>query len=187
MRIRSICVGALLILVWTSLAAGSAKAAENPSVAQVLNDSVSGPEKELMSTADAMPAEKYAFAPTSGEFKGVRTFGDQLRHIAAVNYILGASIFGEKPPVDVGGESGPATIKTKAEILKFTAESFAYLHKAIATISDKNFLAPIKNPFGDASTTRLGLAVIAAGHIFDHYGQMVEYLRLNGIVPPASR
>jgi uncharacterized damage-inducible protein DinB len=187
MRARSVWVGVLVMLGCTVTAAMRANAAENHSVAQVLNHSVSGAEKELMSAADAMPEDKFSFAPTIGEFKGVRTFGEQLRHVAAVNYILGATILGEKPPVDVAGESGPATIKSKAEIIKFANDSFAYLHKAIDSIDEKNMLVPIKNPFGDAPATRLGMAVLGAQHIFDHYGQMVEYLRMNGIVPPASR
>jgi len=187
MRNRNIWLGVLLTLVWTGAAARPANAAENPSVAQVLNESVSGAENELMSAADAMPVDKYSFAPTSGEFKGVRNFAEQLKHIAAVNYILGASILVEKPPVDLGGESGPVAIKSKAEVIKFANDSFAYLHKAIASINDKNMLAPIKHPFGDAPASRLGLAVLGAQHIFDHYGQIVEYLRMNGIVPPASR
>jgi hypothetical protein len=169
------------------MVAKQATAAETASVAQVLNDSVSGAEKELMSTADAMPEGKYSFVPTNGEFKGVRSFGEQLKHVAAVNYIAGAAILEEKPPVDVGGESGPATVKSKAEIIKFANDSFAYLHKAISSINEKNMLTPIKFPFGDTPSTRLAMAVLGAQHIFDHYGQMVEYLRMNGIVPPASR
>jgi DinB superfamily len=187
MRNKNIGLGVLLMLAWIGLAAVRADAAANANVAQVLNDSVSGAEKELMSAADAMPEDKYSFAPTNGEFKGVRSFAEQLKHIAAVNYIAGASILVEKPPVDVGGESGPAAIKSKAEIIKFTNDSFAYLHKAISSINEKNLLTPIKHPFADAPATRLGLAVLGAQHIFDHYGQMVEYLRMNGIVPPASR
>jgi len=168
--------------VWTR-----ANAADKSSVASVLNDSVTRGEKELVSAADAMPEDKYFFAPTSGEFKGVRTFGDEIKHVAAVNYILGASILGEKSPVDVGGESGPTAIKSKADIMKFAKDSYAYLHKAIDSVNEKNMLEPIKNPFWDAPTSRLELAVLAAQHQFDHYGQMVEYLRMNGIVPPASR
>jgi len=187
MRNRKIGLGVLLMLAWTGMATMRANAAENANVAQVLNESVSGAEKELMSAADAMPEDKYSFAPTNGEFKGVRSFAEQLKHIAAVNYIAGASILVEKPPVDLGGESGPAAIKSKAEIIKFANDSFAYLHKAISSINEKNLLTPIKHPFGDAPATRLGLAVLGAQHIFDHYGQMVEYLRMNGIVPPASR
>ena len=187
MRNRNVGLGVLLMLAWTGLAAMRTNAAENANVAQVLNDSVSGAEKELMSAAGAMPEDKYSFAPTNGEFKGVRSFAEQLKHIAAVNYIAGASILVEKPPVDVGGESGPAAIKSKAEIIKFANDSFAYLHKAISSINEKNLLTPIKHPFADAPATRLGLAVLGAQHIFDHYGQMVEYLRMNGIVPPASR
>jgi len=187
MRNGNIGLGVLLMLAWTGLETMPGNAAENANVAQVLSDSVSGAEKELMSAADAMPEDKYSFAPTNGEFKGVRSFAEQLKHIAAVNYIAGASILVEKPPVDVGGESGPAAIKSKAEIIKFANDSFAYLHKSIFSINEKNLLTPIKHPFGDAPATRLGLAVLGAQHIFDHYGQMVEYLRMNGIVPPASR
>jgi hypothetical protein len=188
MRNRALwAAGVLSILVCTTTAVVRATAAENSSVAQVLNDSVTRGEKELMSAADAMSDDRYSYKPTSGEFKGVRSFGEQLKHIAAVNYILGAAILGEKPPVDVGEESGPVALKSKAEIIKFTNESFAYVHKAIVTIDQKNMLAPIKNPFGDGSATRLGLAVGAAQHVFDHYGQIVEYLRMNGIVPPSSR
>lgn len=187
MRTRNIGLGVLLALAWMGMAAMRANAAENASVAKVLNDAVTGAEKEFMSAADAMPEDKFSYAPTNGEFKGVRTFAEQVKHVAAVNYIAGAAILVEKPPVDVGGESGPAAIKTKAEIIKFANDSFAYLHKAISTINEKNMLEPIKHPFGDAPATRLGLAVLGAQHVFDHYGQMVEYLRMNGIVPPASR
>ena len=134
-----------------------------------------------------MPEDKYSFAPTNGEFKGVRTFADQVKHVAAVNYIFGAAILGEKPPVDTGEENGPASVKSKADIIKFLKDSFAYTHKAMNSVDEKNLVAPIKNPFGDGPATRLGIAMIAVAHPFDHYGQMVEYLRMNGVVPPASR
>lgn len=167
--------------------AQNAKPAEPPSLAQVLDHSISGVESEFVPAAEAMPEDKYSFAPATGEFKGVRTFAQQVKHVAAVNYLLGASILAEKPPVDVGGESGPDSLKSKAEIVKFLRDSFAYFHKAVATINNGNALSPIKNPFGEDTTTRLGLATLNFGHCFDHYGQMAEYLRMNNIVPPASR
>src|ERR1700745_2709539 len=74
---------------------------------------------EFTGAADAMPEDKYSFAPTSGEFKGVRTFAQQVKHVAAVNYIFGSTILNEKPPIDVGGENGPDSVKSKAEIMKF--------------------------------------------------------------------
>ena len=187
MRNRSVWLAASLVLACTFAAATQPAAADERSVAQVLNSSVTGAEKELMSAADAMPTDKFSFAPTGGEFKGVRTFGEQLRHIAAVNYILGDAILGEKAPVDTGGESGPTTINSKSDIIKYATDSFAYLHKAIDSVNEKNMLSPIKYPFGDAPSSRLALAVLSTQHIFDHYGQMVEYLRMNSIVPPASR
>ena len=141
---------------------------------------------EFVSAADAMPEDKYSFAPSNGEFKGVRTFAEQVKHVAAVNYIIGASILQEKPPVDTGEEKGPATVKSKAEIMKFLNDSFAYLHKALDSISDKNQLDQI-TVFGEMKMARLSVGSFACAHPMDHYGQMVEYLRMNGIIPPASR
>ena len=160
---------------------------EHRTVTQVLDRSVTNIEHEFSSAAEAMPEDKFEFAPTNGEFKGVRTFGEQIKHVAAVNYIFGAAILSEKVPVDVGDESGPASVKTKAEILSYLKDSFAYVHKAIETVNEKNLVDPLKSPFGEGSVTRLGLATSVAAHGFDHYGQMVEYLRMNGVVPPASR
>src|SRR5205085_5120249 len=111
----------------------------------------------------------------------------QVKHVAAVNYMVGASILGEKPPVELGSENGPDSLKSKADIMKFAKDSFAYAHKALATINESNATGDIKNPFGEGTVTRLGMGVVFSWHTMDHYGQMVEYLRMNGIIPPASR
>src|SRR5580700_12341617 len=143
----------------------------------------------IVSAADAMPADKYGFAPTDGEFKGVRTFGQQVKHLAATNHILAASALGEDTPADAGDEMGPETVRTKAEILDYLNASFAHLGKAIDAIDEKNAMvksSPI-SPMKDSETTRLAPTVEALIHAFNHYGQMVEYLRMNGVVPPASR
>jgi uncharacterized damage-inducible protein DinB len=143
----------------------------------------------IASAADAMPADKYGFAPTDGEFKGVRTFAQQVKHLAAANHILAAAALGEEPPTGAGDEMGPETVRTKAEILDYLNGSFEHLARAIDAIGDKN--ATVKSspisPLKAAETTRLALTVEAMIHAFDHYGQMVEYLRMNGVVPPASR
>jgi uncharacterized damage-inducible protein DinB len=143
----------------------------------------------IVSATDAMPADKYGFAPTDGEFKGVRTFGQQVKHLAAANHILAAAALGEEPPTGAGDEMGPETVRTKAEILDYLNGSFEHLARAIAAIGNKN--AAIKSspisPLKSAEATRLALTVEAMIHAFDHYGQMVEYLRMNGVVPPASR
>src|SRR3954470_22695701 len=94
-------------------------------------------QSEFVGAADAMPEDKYSFAPSAGEFKGVRTFAEQVKHVAAVNYIFAAAILQEKPPVDTGEEKGPDSVKTKAQIMQFTKDSFTYLHKALASITEK--------------------------------------------------
>jgi len=146
-------------------------------------------QNHIVSAAEAMPAVKYGFAPADGEFKGVRTFGQQVKHLAATNHILAAAALGEEPPADAGDEQGPETVRTKAEILDYLNASFVHLAKAIDAIGDQNAsvksspISPLKGP----ETTRLALTVESLVHAFNHYGQMVEYLRMNGVVPPASR
>jgi uncharacterized damage-inducible protein DinB len=146
-------------------------------------------QTQIVPAADAMPAVKYGFVPTDGEFKGVRTFGQQIKHLAATNHILAAAALDEEPPIGAGDEMGPETVRTKAEILDYLNGSFEHLARAIDAIGDKN--ATVKSspisPLKGTETTRLALTVEAMIHAFNHYGQMVEYMRMNGIVPPASR
>ena len=144
---------------------------------------------QFIGAAEAMPAEKFDWAPTQGEFKGVKTFAQQVKHVAAVNFVFGALILGEKPQVDMAHvEMGPEGLKTKAEIVNYLKDSFAYARKAIQSLTAQNGVRPIKNPFGPGPDfTAIGLATLLSFHGMDHYGQMAEYLRMNGIVPPASR
>ena len=147
-------------------------------------------ERQIVKTAEVMPAEKYTFAPTAGAFKGVRTFGEELKHIAADNFMLGAGILGEKPPADVGtGESGAANVHTKDEIVGYLKDSFTYMRRAAAAIDDNNVPIPTPDisPWPAGTATRLGIAVEDCVHTWDHYGQLVEYLRMNNIVPPGSK
>jgi len=179
-------LGAIFVLCSFGLAQAPTKN-EKKTISQVLDSSIKNVEGEFVSAAEAMPEEKYGFAPTNGEFKGVRTFAEQVKHVAASNYLIGAHILGEKPPVDANDGKGPDSVKSKADTLNYLKDSFAYAHKAVAVITDANALEPIPTSDGKSTTTRLSLAMIFAWHAFDHYGQIVEYLRMNGIVPPASR
>jgi uncharacterized damage-inducible protein DinB len=156
-------------------------------VTEILDHTVSNLEQEFVPAAEAMPEDKYGFAPSNGEFKGVRTFAQQIKHVAAVNYELAAAILEEKPPTDIGDESGPTSLTSKADILKYLKDSFAYVHKAVQTINEQNLTGTVRSPFGEGRVSRLGLATSVASHGYDHYGQMAVYLRMNGIVPPASR
>ncbi len=168
-------------------AAPKAETEKAPTVGQVLDRQLANLEREFVPAAEALAEDKFAFAPTNGEFKGVKTFAQQVGHIGAANYMFAAGILGEKAPVDLSGDDGPATLKTKADYVKFLKDSFAYTHKAFASITDANATASIPSPWGQGKATRLGLASLTVGHGFDHYGQMVVYLRMNGIIPPASR
>ena len=146
-------------------------------------------EKEIIPAVEAMPADKFGFAPTDGEFKGVRTFGQMVKHLSATNYILAAVALGEQPPADAGDELGPETVRTKAEILNYLDGSFAQLYRATEAIGQMipSVNASPISPLKQGEITRSALIVESLMHAYDHYGQMVEYLRMNGVVPPASR
>jgi uncharacterized damage-inducible protein DinB len=187
MRCRKPLFGAVVLLCGLAPALAqmpAPPAAKTPG--EALNRSLGIVEHDFVPAAEAMPEDKYDFAPSNGDFKGVRTFAQQAKHVAAANYLFGSIILGEKPPVDTGGENGPDSLKTKTEILKYLNDSFAYLHKAIATVTDANQLDQLNSPFG-MKASRLTFASYSVAHPLDHYGQMVEYLRMNGIIPPASR
>ncbi len=160
----------------------------SPTVASVVDRDISAIEKQVIDAAKAMPEDKFNFSPESlnipgADYKGVRTFAVQVKHIAASNYFIWSPITGDKVPENIKDGNGPAELKSKAEIIKFLKESFALGHKAAATLTAENML---QNP-GSSKSTRLRLASFGVAHAYDHYGQMVEYLRMNGIVPPASR
>jgi uncharacterized damage-inducible protein DinB len=190
-----------VLVLW--LAAGSLWAQTVPQVVDTKNDAsldarqekraleslMKIVEKEIISTVDAMPADKFGFAPTDGEFKGVRTFGQMVKHFSATNHILAAAALGEEPPAEAGDELGPESVRTKAEILAYLKGSFVHLDKAVEAIGQTNIpvnASPI-SPLKRGEVTRLALITETLLHTYDHYGQMVEYLRMNGVVPPASR
>jgi hypothetical protein len=157
-------------------------------VGQIYDDQVSSIEREVLALVQAMPADKFNFAPTNGTFAGVRTFALQARHDATIIWQVSASVLGEqKPPIDTGsGDNGPDTLKTKDLIVEYFKGAIAYAHKAMRSMTQQNMLDQVPSPFGPGKTTRLASAAFLGLHSYDHYGQMVVYARMNGVVPPAS-
>lgn len=141
-------------------------------------------EQDFTSLAEAMPEDKWNFKPTQGEFKDARTFAEQVKHVACANEAWAKQMSGEKPPArcDLGGP-GPA--KSKAEIVAYLHDSFVLTDKAISDTGAENLLHPNPGPYWGAN--RLSALTAMVWHISDHYGQLVLYLRMNGVVPPASR
>ena len=181
----------LLAFSFLFISSGPANAQKNTprtirTVSQALDSWITITEKEVVGAADAMPEGKYSFAPTAGEFTGVRTFAQQVKHLAANNYRMAAYILGRTPTPDQKSETGPDTVQSKAQIMDYLKGSFAVLHLAMGAINQANMLKPIAAA-PSRQKTRLQLAEDVVAHSFNHYGQMVEYLRMNRIVPPASR
>jgi uncharacterized damage-inducible protein DinB len=149
-------------------------------------------EDEMMGLVNAMPADKYDFAPSAAIFKpeqkvdylspndkGVRTFGQMVGHVAQANYFFYGLSWGAKPDVDV---KAIGSMTSKEDTVKALAASFAFAHKQIATMTAANAFASLKD-----DSTRAGMTAFGIAHGFDHYGQLAEYMRMNGIVPPASQ
>jgi len=159
-----------------------------PTIASTVDREISTIEKQIVEVAEAMPEDRFNFSPESlniagDDYKGVRTFAVQVKHVAASNYFIWSPLTGDKLPEGLKDGNGPEALKTKADIIKFLKDSFALGHKAAATLTAENILQTAEG----SKSSRLHLAIFGVAHAFNHYGQMVEYLRMNGIVPPASR
>ena len=173
----------------TAAATGLQAQQSAPTLASVIDRDISAVEKQIVDVAEAMPEDKFNFSPETlnipgGDYRGVRSFAVEVKHVAASNWFIWSPLTGEKLPEGLGDDgNGPANKKTKAEIIKFLKDSFALGHRAAATLTTENMLqAP-----GTSKSPRLRLAEFGVSHAYNHYGQMIEYLRMNGIVPPASR
>jgi uncharacterized damage-inducible protein DinB len=196
MRLRYFCAAVILsgctLMGSAQMGSTSAKVAPGTQMSpvQAQDELLNLFEQDFMGVAKAMPADKYGFAPAAANFAasqgakydGVRTFAQQISHVTLANYFFASKILGEKIPVDQKTING---LTTKDELLKAAADSFAYSHKAIASITPENAYVAIDG--ADGLHSRSVLAAFISAHGFDHYGQMVEYLRMNGIVPPGSK
>lgn len=148
--------------------------------AQIYGKLLAGMEKEFVDAAEAMPEDKFDFAPTTGEFKGVRSFGAQVKHVAEANYFFFAGdAFTDA--TDKAKSDAIEKLTTKADIVQALKDSFKLAHALVDGMTADN--AFVTTTHG----TRAGMASFGLAHMMDHYGQLVVYLRMNGIVPPASR
>jgi len=172
----------------------AAELSKKETVASALLRGLEYQEYEVRSAAEAMPEEKYDYRPAEGKFKSektpvgpaeVRTFAEQVKHVACANFAFAAELDGQKPP-EACDKGGPSPAKSKKELLIYLRDSFAAIRKSLGATDSKNMFDPIEGPYAGPNT-RLGLATVILWHAADHYGQMTLYLRLNGIVPPASR
>jgi hypothetical protein len=192
--VLSFAIGALAQKPAAPPAAPAAQTATQPapSLSGAVDREISIYEKYLVDVAEAMPEDKYNFTPESlgikgSSYTGVRTFAQLLKHTATANYRIWATLAGEAVPENVKNAkgNGPDELKTRAEIIQFVKDSFAVGHRAAKAITAENALDPF--PFFNSSQPRIFMATFGVIHDADEYGQMVEYLRMNGIVPPASR
>jgi uncharacterized damage-inducible protein DinB len=167
---------------------------KNETVAAAFLRSLASQEYQVRSAAESMPEELYTFRPAEGKFKNekpefgpaeMRTFAEQVKHVACANFAFASELDSQKPP-EACDKGGPDPAKTKRELLIYLRNSFVAIGKSFTAITAKNQFDPIEGPYAGPNT-RMGLAVVVIWHNADHYGQMIVYLRLNGIVPPASR
>jgi len=169
------------------MALSGSMAAGGDSVADLYARQVDLVEHDLLGLARAMPADKYDFRPSAGTLNGgVRTFGEQVKHAATMIYMTAAIVLEERSPYGPGtNDNGPDDIRDKAQIVQYLEQSLVYARKAMASLTERNHLDPLKTYFG--SQPRIEVANGVIYHSYNHYGQMVVYARMNGIVPPSSQ
>jgi hypothetical protein len=184
-RIIACCLIAAASTFAHAQAAAPAKPAPGTPVppSQALGEVLGVLEKEFVSAAQAMPDDKFSFAPTPavGEFKGVRSFGDQVKHVAQANWYF----FSAPGTAEADVKAKQAAIDkltSKADIVAALKDSFTQAHAYVNGITTDNAWLSLPG-FG----TRASMASFGMAHLMDHYGQLAVYLRMNGIVPPASR
>ncbi len=189
LRMRYFLAGSLILAGLAAVtAAASAQQQDIPkTTAESVGAILSYTEDQFLSVAEAMPAEKYSYIPSApgGKFDGVRTFAEQVKHVACANFAFFNEIEGKTPPEGCE-KGGPAPAQSKAELLKYLRDSFEYGNKVLAIINAQNAMERVEGRYGGPNS-KLGMAVIAVWHVADHYGQVVYYLRLNGIVPPPTQ
>ncbi len=140
-------------------------------------------EKEFVDAVEAMPEDKFNFAPaeSAGDFKGVRSFASQVKHVSGSNYYFFGGPGMTQDQVKAK-EDAVEKLTSKADIVQALKESLKNAHTFIDGITPENAYVTMAN-----GGTRAGMASFGIAHMMDHYGQLVVYLRMNGIVPPASR
>jgi len=166
----------------------ASKAAEEDapkSMAESVGRTLQFTEDSFLTVAEAMPENKYSFIPTAGNFEGVRSFAEQVKHVACAQFAFFNEFEGKTPPGDCE-KGGHDPAKTKTELIKYLKASFEYSNQVVATLTEKNALDRVEGRYAGPST-KLGISVTAVWHVTDHYGQLVEYLRMNGIVPPTTQ
>jgi len=175
---------AALLLASAVVGTAQQRPPELKTIADSINFIWKDVEHDFLALAEAMPEDKWNFKPAQGEFSKTRSFGEQVKHVACGNEAWAKQIAGEKPPArcDTGG---PNPAESKAEVMAYLRASFAMLDKAIAATGSENLLQPNSGRYWGPN--RLSALTATIWHLSDHYGQLVVYLRMNGIVPPASR
>jgi uncharacterized damage-inducible protein DinB len=164
-----------IILLLTAAGALAQTGTDNPIVAssKVFYSNV---KQDILRSADKMPEDKYAFKPTDS----VRTYGQLLAHVADGQYEFCGAAASKHDEKNV-----EQTAKTKAEIVAALKTAFAYCDDIYAGMTDAKATEMIP-AFGGTKITRLSMLDFNMGHTFEHYGNLVTYLRIQGIVPPSS-
>jgi|SRR5579863_425089 len=154
---------------------------------QIFDKQLSAAERDVMAVVETMPANQFDFVPTDGAFQHARTFGVQVRHIAFCLNEVAVALLGEKmlPHTD---QEGPRNLTSRDEIVRYLKDAFLHAHKAIGTLTNENLLEQIADTYSSQlKMTRVEAAGIFISHTYDHYGQIVEYLRMNNRVPPGHQ
>lgn len=179
----------LLILVICLALTTAGSAQKSVSLLPAIERQFNKIESDILSTADAMPEDKFDFTPEklqvkNSNFKDVRTFAGQIVHLATDNILMWSAVTGDSVRADIENVNGPKNIKSKKDVIAYLKSSFAIGRRAIASLTNENAMDEIYYIW--RKLPRLDLCFFALTHSNEHYGQLVVYLRMCGITPPPT-
>jgi uncharacterized damage-inducible protein DinB len=173
-------VAVVLLVAWSTVAVlAQSQPPANP-ISQAIKNGWNSAKQNIAGSAKVMPEDKYSFKPVNS----VRTFGEIIAHVAGANYIFCSAARGEKPPH--AEDAFEKSAKTRAAIVKAWEDSVKYCDAAYDAVDDRKLAESVAAPFGGGQTARASALMQNTGHLQEHYGNLVTYLRINGLVPPSS-
>jgi uncharacterized damage-inducible protein DinB len=176
MKVLTCACVAFLVVVTAVVPSSLWAQAPAPSLAKEIAASFQRASTEILDVAEAMPADKYGYKPTPE----ISSFGEQLVHVAGITQRFVDTAKGTKT------EAPHHAASTKPEIMELLKKTFQNAQEMINPLTDAQLLEPVKFPFGDRTVTRATFWQGPLYQIRNHHGQLVVYLRMNGIVPPTT-
>jgi uncharacterized damage-inducible protein DinB len=181
MRKGIVCIACCVVAVGAGAQPPASAPAKGSLISRLVQGAWAGAKRDIVESADQMPEANYTFKPV----ESVRTFGQIIAHVAGTNYLFCSAAKEEKSPFAEDYFEKNAT--TKTAIVKALKDSVAYCDATYAALTEASAAEMVKAPFGSNQVPRVAPLFSNVGHNVEHYGNLVTYFRIKGMVPPSTK